>query len=102
MKQLSKDTFDEATSEGKVIVDFWAEWCGPCKQLAPVYEDLSDEFDNIDFTKLDVEENQDVAAQNGVRGIPTRMFYEDGDEIGRAQGFMPKDALKKKITTTFS
>lgn len=101
MKQLTDETFDESTSDGKVIVDFWAEWCGPCKQLAPVYKELSEEFDDIEFTKLNVEEHQDVASSRGVRGIPTLVFFEGGEEVGRAQGFMPKDALKKKITSMF-
>lgn len=102
MQSLDADSYDDVTSSGKVIVDFWAEWCGPCKQLAPVYEELSEELDDYTFTKLDVEEHQDVASNVGVRGIPTLVFYEDGEEIGRAQGFMPKDALKQKIESTFA
>jgi thioredoxin 1 len=102
MKSLDADSFDDVTSSGKVIVDFWAEWCGPCKQLAPIYKELSEEFDDYQFTKLDVEAHQDVAQQVGVRGIPTLIFYDDGDEVARVQGFMQKEALRKKIESAFA
>ena len=102
MKSLDADSFDDVTSSGKVIVDFWAEWCGPCKQLAPIYKELSEELDEYEFTKLDVEAHQDVAQRVGVRGIPTLVFYEDGEEVSRVQGFMQKEALKKQITSAFS
>lgn len=102
MKNIGADDFNAVTGKGSVIVDFWAEWCGPCKMIGPIYEELSNEMENITFAKLNVDEHPEVAANAGVRGIPTMVLYKDGDEVGRIVGFLPKDALKKKIEDAFA
>ena len=102
MEQFTTKDFSKQISKGKVIVDFWAEWCGPCKMIAPIFEELSGEIKDVKFGKLNVDENEDVAAKYGVRGIPTMVLYEDGEEVGRIVGFMPKTSLKGKIMSTFS
>ena len=101
MKELNSTNFDKEISEDKTIVDFWAEWCGPCKMLGPIYEELSNEMTNINFTKVNVDENQDLAAKAQVRGIPTMVLYKDGKEVSRIVGFLPKDQLKSKIEEVF-
>ncbi len=101
MQELTTENFKEAISEGNVIVDFWAEWCAPCKMIAPVFEELSNEMKDVKFAKLNVDEHGDVAATAGVRGIPTLIMYKDGEELGRIVGALQKDQFKQKIIDTF-
>ena len=77
----------------KVLVDFYATWCGPCKMLSPVLEELSKEID-IDIIKVDVDENNDLAKEYGVMSIPCLILFENGKEIKRNLGFMPKEKIK--------
>lgn len=81
-----------------VVVDFWAEWCGPCKMMAPVFEKLAEEFDGrLTFAKVDVDSNQSSAGQFGIRGIPTLLVFNDGKEIDRIVGFAPEDQLRQRL-----
>ena len=91
--------FDEALKEGKVFVDFFATWCGPCSMLAPVIEDMdrNGEFGDIKVVKVDVDELPEVAGRFGVQSIPTLLLFQDGKIINSALGFMPKPMLKKFI-----
>lgn len=97
MNNLNSENFKEQIKQGITVVDFWAEWCGPCKALGPIFEELSKEIKNVKFAKLNVDESGEIAADQGVRGIPTLIIYKDGSEIDRIVGLLPKDALKKKI-----
>ncbi|NQU98821.1 thioredoxin [Candidatus Woesearchaeota archaeon] len=101
MIHLTKENFDAETKEGKVIIDFWAEWCGPCRMLGPVFEALGEEMKDYKFTKVNVDENQELAGKYGVRGIPTMIFLRDGEEVDRVVGALPKEALKAKIEKIF-
>ena len=81
-----------------VLVDFWADWCGPCKMIAPVVDELADEYEGkFSFTKLDVDANPQTAMQFGVRSIPTLLLFKDGKVAEQIVGAVPKAVLKKKI-----
>jgi len=100
MLHINKNNFEEEIMKSKipVIVDFWAEWCGPCRMMGPVFEDLSKEYTGkVKFAKLNVEEEEILAANNDIRGIPALIIFKNGKEIGRIVGYQPKDQLKQKL-----
>lgn len=85
--------FEAKTSEGLVILDFYADWCAPCRMLGPVLEQIADENEDIKVVKVNVDENQQLAQDFGVRGIPALFVLKDGKNVANRAGFMPKDAL---------
>ena len=96
-------TFDEEVrnSDIPVIVDFWAEWCGPCKQIGPALEELATEYEGkLKIAKVNVDENPNAPAQFGVRGIPTLFFFKDGQVVSNKVGAAPKAMLKSWIDET--
>ena len=90
---------DVLESDVPVVVDFWAEWCGPCKMIAPSLEEISEEMEGkVKITKLNIDENPELAAQFGVRSIPTLMIFKNGEPAGIQVGAKPKGALSDWIT----
>ena len=95
----SKDNFEKEVlkSEKKVLVDFNATWCGPCKMMGPVIEELSEKMKNIKFVSVDVDDEDELAETYGVSSIPCLVLFEDGKEVSRNVGFMPKDELENVL-----
>ena len=91
-------TFEEEVlqSEGKVIVDFWAEWCGPCHAVAPVLDRIADEHD-VKIVKVNIDEEQELAQRFGVASIPLMILFEDGSPAAQAIGAQPKGALERAL-----
>ncbi len=96
MIHLEKENFDELIKD-KVVVDFFATWCGPCKMLGPVFEELSTEINDIKFVKVDIDEHEDLCRKYKVMSVPTLIVFDNGKEIKRNIGFIPKDKLKEFI-----
>ena len=100
MLDLTKDTFEKEVLKNRlpVLVDFWAPWCGPCRIVGPALEKLSREYTNkLEFTKLNVDESQEIAVQFDVRGIPCMIIFGNGRELDRIIGAYPETDLRKKI-----
>jgi len=94
-------TFDAEVKNASVpvVVDFWAPWCGPCKQIGPALEELSDEMgEKVKIVKVDVDNNPNTAAALGIRGIPALFIFKDGEVVSNKTGAAPKAALEKWIT----
>ncbi len=96
---LSADTFkNTVNSSVPVLVDFWAPWCGPCKAIAPILEELATELDGkLKITKVNVDENDAIAAEFGIRAIPTMLLFKGGQVAEQFVGMMQKAALKEKL-----
>ena len=98
---ISDATFQEEveSNDGLTIVDFWAEWCGPCRVVAPVVEELANEYGDqgLKVTKLDVDQNPQTSARYGIRSIPTILFFKGGEVVDRVVGAMPKPVFEQKV-----
>jgi len=92
--------FDATVAEGVTMVDFWAPWCGPCRMIAPVVEELAEEFDGkAKIVKVNTDEEQDIAVKYGVRSIPTIIFFKDGQQVDTMVGAASKEAFADKINS---
>ena len=97
---VNDSNFDELVlnSDKPVVVDFWAEWCGPCKMMLPIVEELSNEYEGKALiVKVDVESSPNVSAELGIRNIPTILFFKDGKIVDKQVGAVPKAALVEKL-----
>ena len=95
MIHLEKENFNDLI-KNKVVVDFYATWCGPCKMLGPIFEEVSKESD-IEFVKVDIDNHEDLCREYKVMSVPTLILFENGKEVRRNIGFIPKDKLKDFI-----
>jgi len=95
---IDAENFEDTITENDIVlVDFWADWCGPCKRFEPIYERASEEHGDIVFAKLDTEENQMLTGQLGIEGIPTLMAFREGVLVFNQAGALPAPALKQVI-----
>ena len=105
MIEITKKNIDKEIIKNKtpIILDFWAEWCIPCKMLAPIFEELEEFYGSrLKFAKLNTEEHQEIATQFGISGIPTLLIFHNGEIIDRIVGFTSKEELKEKIDSILS
>ena len=98
---LTDATFRDSIASGSVIVDFWAAWCGPCRMIAPILDELARERTDVRIGKLNVDENPHTAAAFQVQGIPLLVFFRDGAEVGRVTGAVPKSQIESAIQRYF-
>lgn len=100
MLEVHSGNFEEEVSGSKlpVVVDFWAEWCGPCKQLGPIFEKVSEEMsDKMKFAKCNIDVHSEFAQANGVMSIPCIIVFKDGTEVGRIVGNQTEDSLEQQL-----
>ena len=98
VKEINAEEYAEIIiSPNPVVIDFHATWCGPCKVLSPILEELNNEIDGVDFVKLDVDQHPHIAGQNQVMGVPTVVILKDGEVKERFVGVQPKEVIKEKI-----
>ncbi len=100
VKEINAEEYAQImNSSSPVVIDFHATWCGPCKVLSPILEELNDEIEGVEFVKLDVGQHPEIAGQNQVMGVPTVVILKDGEVKDRFVGVQPKEVIKEKITS---
>ena len=100
VKEINAEEYSQiVNSSNPVVIDFHATWCGPCKVLSPILEELDDEIEGVEFVKLDVDQHPQIAGQNQVMGVPTVVILKDGEVKDRFVGVQPKEVIKEKITS---
>ncbi len=95
--KIENNNMAEVEKSKLAVVDFSATWCGPCKMLAPVFHELAEEMEGVDFFNADVDENQELAGKYGIQGVPSVLIFKDGVQVDRSVGFQPKDRLRQFI-----
>ncbi|MBS7021257.1 MAG: thioredoxin [Firmicutes bacterium] len=98
LKHANEQNFNEMVNgNGLVLVDFFATWCGPCKMLGPVLEDMASDRDSIDIVKVDIDESMNLARNYGIMSVPTLLLFKDGQVVAQTNGFQPKESLQRFI-----
>ena len=93
VKELNSQNFDEAISNGKSLVDLYADWCGPCKMLAPIVEAASEQHDDVNFYRINIDNSMDIAKRFRVMSIPTLIVFENGEEVNKSVGLISAEEL---------
>lgn len=101
MNSLTSSQFETKTGKGNVVIDFFAEWCGPCKMLSPIFEDLAKTSEDVKFFKINVDDEAMLASDMGVMSIPTLVFMKNGEEVDRHVGMISKENLKTRMSRIF-
>jgi thioredoxin 1 len=96
---ITKDNFKSEVLDykGTVLVDFWADWCGPCRMLSPIVDEVANENPNIKVGKINVDEQQELSAQFGIMSIPTLLVFKNGEKVSESIGLIPKEQVEKMI-----
>lgn len=102
MKIINTEEFNETISNGVTLVDFFAEWCGPCKMLGPVLEELDSEYPDVKFVKVNVDDNMDLAEKYGIMSIPNVHIFKDGESVANMQGFRDAQGVKEFINNAIN
>lgn len=97
MEIINSANFNEVTSKGIVLVDFFANWCGPCKMLSPVLEEAAKEMNQVTFVKVDVDQEPGLAGKYGIQAIPHMVIFKDGKAVDQITGFVGKDVIIEKL-----
>lgn len=96
--ELTNDNFEATVAEGVTMVDFWAPWCGPCRMITPIVEELAEDFEGkATIAKVNTDEQQEIAVKYGIRSIPTILFFKDGEMVDQMVGASGKDVFADKI-----
>lgn len=94
---LKNENFQDEIKEGRILVDFHASWCGPCKMLSPIIDEIGSERGDIKIVKVDIDEHEELARQYGIMSVPTLLLFENGKIVKNHTGFFPKEILEKWI-----
>ena len=96
---ITKDNFQSEVLDysGTVLIDFWADWCGPCRMLSPIVDEIANDNPSIKVGKVNVDEQQELSAQFGIMSIPTLLVFKDGNKVGESVGLIPKEQVERLI-----
>ena len=102
MKIINGEEFKNIRNNGKIVVDFYADWCGPCKMLSPILEEVSEDHQDIKFVKINVDENEELAAEFGIMSIPAVFMLKDGNIVNKFLGAQSKKVVEEQVEKAFN